>query len=217
MKGFKKKGFLVLILSVSLFSCNNSLTRNYVDLNKGEVLIVKNNDIRYTNTTVSITSDVVITYDVKRDYTLYRFSSDLYPNSDRYPDSVLYNGYYYYWTKEITTDKMVVGQSTTTVDKVYSYLPIGEDNLGLSVKTQTTTTTNYSFDSQWVSTPNVEISTHIISYFNSLSDIQKECPDLYNQLDLEKTQKQYISGKSTKSVTVNFQDYQSSYYYIEKV
>lgn len=211
MKGFKKKGFLVLILSVSLFSCNNSLTRNYVDLNKGEVLIVKNNDIRYTNTTVSITSDVVITYDVKRDYTLNRSSSDHYSNS------VLYNGYYYYWTKEITTDKMVVGQSTTTVDKVYSYLSIGEDNIGLSVKTQTTTTTNYSFDSQWISTPNVEISTHIISYFNSLSDIQKECPDLYNQLDLEKTQKQYISGKSTKSVTVNFQDYQSSYYYIEKV
>lgn len=79
MKGFKKKGFLVLILSVSLFSCNNSLTRNYVDLNKGEVLIVKNNDIRYTNTTVSITSDVVITYDVKRDYTLNRSSSDRYP------------------------------------------------------------------------------------------------------------------------------------------
>ena len=70
MKGFKKKGFLVSILSVSLFSCNNSLTRNYVDLNKGEVLIVKNNDIRYTNTTVSITNDVVITYDVKRNYTL---------------------------------------------------------------------------------------------------------------------------------------------------
>lgn len=142
MKGFKKKGFLVLILSASLFSCNNSLTRNYVDLNKGEVLIVKNNDIRYTNTTVSITSDVVITYDVKRDYTLNRSSSD------RYSNSVLYNGYYYYWTKEITTDKMVVGQSTTTVDKIYSYLSIGEDNLGLSVKTQTTTTTNYSFDSQ---------------------------------------------------------------------
>lgn len=210
MKGFKKKGFLVSILSVSLFSCNNSLTRNYVDLNKGEVLIVKNNDIRYTNTTVSITSDVVITYDVKRDYTLNK-------SYDRYPDSVLYNGYYYFWTKEITTDKMVVGQSTTTVDKIYSYLPIGEDNLGLSVKTQTTTTTNYSFDSQWISTPNVEISTHIISYFNSLSDIQKECPDLYNQVDLERTQRQYISGKSTKSVTVNFQDYQSSYYYIEKV
>lgn len=210
MKGFKKKGFLVLILSVSLFRCNNSLTRNYVDLNKGEVLIVKNNDIRYTNTTVSITSDVVITYDVKRDYTLNK-------SYDRYPDSVLYNGYYYFWTKEITTDKMVVGQSTTTVDKIYSYLPIGEDNLGLSVKTQTTTTTNYSFDSQWISTPNVEISTHIISYFNSLSDIQKECPDLYNQVDLEKSQKQYISGKPTKSVTVNFQDYQSSYYYIEKV
>lgn len=208
MKGFKKKGFLVLILSVSLFSCNNSLTRNYVDLNKGEVLIVKNNDIRYTNTTVSITSDVVITYDVKRDYTLNR-------SYDRYPDSVLYNGYYYFWTKEITTDKMVVGQSTTTVDKVYSYLPIGEDNIGLSVKTQTTTTTNYSFDSQWISTPNVEISTHIFD-FNSLVDIKEECPDLYNQLDLEKTQKQYISGKSTKSVTVNFQDYQSSYYYIEK-
>ena len=200
MKGFKKKGFLVLILSVSLFSCNNSLTRNYVDLNKGEVLIVKNNDIRYTNTTVSITNDVVITYDVKRDYTLNRSSSD------RYSNSVLYNGYYYYWTKEITTDKMIVGQSTTTVD-----------NIGLSVKTQTTTTTNYSFDSQWISTPNVEISTHIISYFNSLSDIKKECPDLYNQVDLEKTQKQYISGKPTKSVTVNFQDYQSSYYYIEKV
>lgn len=210
MKGFKKKGFLVLILSVSLFSCNNSLTRNYVDLNKGEVLIVKNNDIRYTNTTVSITSDVVITYDVKREYTLNRSSSD------RYSNSVLYNGYYYYWTKEITTDKMIVGQSTTTVDKIYSYLPIGEDNLGLSVKTQTTTTTNYSFDSQWVSTPNVEISTDIIPYFNSLSDIKEECPDLYNQVDLEKTQKQYISGKSTKSVTVNFQDYQSSYYYIEK-
>lgn len=208
MKGFKKKGFLVLILSVSLFSCNNSLTRNYVDLNKGEVLIVKNNDIRYTNTTVSITSDVVITYDVKRDYTLNR-------SYDCYPDSVLYNGYYYFWTKEITTDKMVVGQSTTTVDKVYSYLPIGEDNIGLSVKTQTTTTTNYSFDSQWISTPNVEISTHIFD-FNSLVDIKEECPDLYNQLDLEKTQKQYISGKPTKSVTVNFQDYQSSYYYIEK-
>lgn len=208
MKGFKKKGFLVLILSVSLFSCNNSLTRNYVDLNKGEVLIVKNNDIRYTNTTVSITNDVVITYDVKRDYTLNR-------SYDRYPDSVLYNGYYYFWTKEITTDKMVVGQSTTTVDKIYSYLSIGEDNIGLSVKTQTTTTTNYSFDSQWVSTPNVEISTHIFD-FNSLVDIKEECPDLYNQLDLEKTQKQYISGKSTKSVTVNFQDYQSSYYYIEK-
>lgn len=209
MKGFKKKGFLVLILSVSLFSCNNSLTRNYVDLNKGEVLIVKNNDIRYTNTTISITSDVVITYDVKRDYTLNK-------SYDRYPDSVLYNGYYYFWTKEITTDKMVVGQSTTTVDKVYSYLPIGEDNIGLSVKTQTTTTTNYSFDSQWISTPNVEISTHIFD-FNSLVDIKEECPDLYNQLDLERTQKQYISGKSTKSVTVNFQDYQSSYYYIEKV
>lgn len=208
MKGFKKKGFLVLILSVSLFSCNNSLTRNYVDLNKGEVLIVKNNDIRYTNTTVSITSDVVITYDVKRDYTLNR-------SYDRYLDSVLYNGYYYYWTKEITTDKMVVGQSTTTVDRVYSYLSIGEDNIGLSVKTQTTTTTNYSFDSQWISTPNVEISTHIFD-FNSLVDIKEECPDLYNQLDLEKTQKQYISGKPTKSVTVNFQDYQSSYYYIEK-
>lgn len=208
MKGFKKKGFLVLILSVSLFSCNNSLTRNYVDLNKGEVLIVKNNDIRYTNTTVSITSDVVITYDVKRDYTLNK-------SYDRYPDSVLYNGYYYFWTKEITTDKMVVGQSTTTVDKVYSYLPIGEDNIGLSVKTQTTTTTNYSFDSQWISTPNVEISTHIFD-FNSLVDIKEECPDLYNQLDLERTQKQYISGKPTKSVTVNFQDYQSSYYYIEK-
>lgn len=209
MKGFKKKGFLVLTLLVSLFSCNNSLTRNYVDLNKGEVLIVKNNDIRYTNTTVSITNDVVITYDVKRDYTLNR-------SYDRYPDSVLYNGYYYFWTKEITTDKMVVGQSTTTVDKVYSYLPIGEDNIGLSVKTQTTTTTNYSFDSQWISTPNVEISTHIFD-FNSLVDIKEECPDLYNQVDLEKTQKQYISGKSTKSVTVNFQDYQSSYYYIEKV
>lgn len=209
MKGFKKKGFLVLILSVSLFSCNNSLTRNYVDLNKGEVLIVKNNDIRYTNTTVSITSDVVITYDVKRDYTLNK-------SYDRYPDSVLYNGYYYFWTKEITTDKMVVGQSTTTVDKIYSYLSIGEDNIGLSVKTQTTTTTNYSFDSQWISTPNVEISTHIFD-FNSLVDIKEECPDLYNQLDLEKTQKQYISGKSTKSVTVNSQDYQSSYYYIEKV
>lgn len=209
MKGFKKKGFLVLILSVSLFSCNNSLTRNYVDLNKGEVLIVKNNDIRYTNTTVSITSDVVITYDVKRDYTLNR-------SYDRYPNSVLYNGYYYFWTKEITTDKMVVGQSTTTVDKIYSYLSIGEDNLGLSVKTQTTTTTNYSFDSQWISTPNVEISTHIFD-FNSLVDIKEECPDLYNQVDLEKTQKQYISGKPTKSVTVNFQDYQSSYYYIEKV
>lgn len=209
MKGFKKKGFLVLILSVSLFSCNNSLTRNYVDLNKGEVLIVKNNDIRYTNTTVSITNDVVITYDVKRDYTLNR-------SYDRYPDSVLYNGYYYFWTKEITTDKMVVGQSTTTVDKIYSYLSIGEDNIGLSVKTQTTTTTNYSFDSQWISTPNVEISTHIFD-FNSLVDIKEECPDLYNQLDLEKTQKQYISGKPTKSVTVNFQDYQSSYYYIEKV
>lgn len=208
MKGFKKKGFLVLTLSVSLFSCNNSLTRNYVDLNKGEVLIVKNNDIRYTNTTVSITSDVVITYDVKRDYTLNR-------SYDRYPDSVLYNGYYYFWTKEITTDKMVVGQSTTTVDKIYSYLSIGEDNIGLSVKTQTTTTTNYSFDSQWISTPNVEISTHIFD-FNSLVDIKEECPDLYNQLDLEKTQKQYISGKPTKSVTVNFQDYQSSYYYIEK-
>lgn len=178
MKGFKKKGFLVLILSVSLFSCNNSLTRNYVDLNKGEVLIVKNNDIRYTNTTVSITSDVVITYDVKRDYTLNR-------SYDRYLDSVLYNGYYYYWTKEITTDKMVVGQSTTTVDRVYSYLSIGEDNIGLSVKTQTTTTTNYSFDSQWISTPNVEISTHIFD-FNSLVDIKEECPDLYNQLDLEK-------------------------------
>lgn len=108
-----------------------------VDLNKGEVLIVKNNDIRYTNTTVSITNDVVITYDVKRDYTLNRSSSD------RYSNSVLYNGYYYYWTKEITTDKMLVGQSTTTVDRVYSYLSIGEDNLGLSVKTQTTTTTNY--------------------------------------------------------------------------
>ena len=209
MKGFKKKGFLVLILSVPLFSCNNSLTRNYVDLNKGEVLIVKNNDIRYTNTTVSITSDVVITYDVKRDYTLNK-------SYDRYPDSVLYNGYYYFWTKEITTDKMVVGQSTTTVDKVYSYLPIGEDNIGLSVKTQTTTTTNYSFDSQWISTPNVEISTHIFD-FNSLVDIKEECPDLYNQVDLERTQKQYISGKPTKSVTVNFQDYQSSYYYIEKV
>lgn len=209
MKGFKKKGFLVSILSMSLFSCNNSLTRNYVDLNKGEVLIVKNNDIRYTNTTVSITSDVVITYDVKRDYTLNK-------SYDRYPDSVLYNGYYYFWTKEITTDKMVVGQSTTTVDKIYSYLPIGEDNIGLSVKTQTTTTTNYSFDSQWISTPNVEISTHIFD-FNSLVDIKEECPDLYNQLDLERTQKQYISGKSTKSVTVNFQDYQSSYYYIEKV
>lgn len=208
MKGFKRKGFLVLILSMSLFSCNNSLTRNYVDLNKGEVLIVKNNDIRYTNTTVSITNDVVITYDVKRDYTLNR-------SYDRYPDSVLYNGYYYFWTKEITTDKMVVGQSTTTVDKVYSYLPIGEDNLGLSVKTQTTTTTNYSFDSQWISTPNVEISTHIFD-FNSLVDIKEECPDLYNQVDLERTQKQYISGKPTKSVTVNFQDYQSSYYYIEK-
>ncbi len=210
MKGFKKKGFLVLILSVSLFSCKNSLTRNYVDLNKGEVLIVKNNDIRYTNTTVSITSDVVITYDVKRDYTLNRSSSD------RYSNSVLYNGYYYYWTKEITTDKMVVGQSTTTVDKIYFYLPIGEDNLGLSVKTQTTTTTNYSFDSQWISTPNVKISTHIFD-FNSLVDIKEECPDLYNQVDLERTQKQYISGKPTKSVTVNFQDYQSSYYYIEKV
>ena len=208
MKGFKKKGFLISILSGSLFSCNNSLTRNYVDLNKGEVLIVKNNDIRYTNTTVSITNDVVITYDVKRDYTLNR-------SYDRYPDSVLYNGYYYFWTKEITTDKMVVGQSTTTVDKIYSYLSIGEDNIGLSVKTQTTTTTNYSFDSQWISTPNVEISTHIFD-FNSLVDIKEECPDLYNQLDLEKTQKQYISGKSTKSVTVNFQDYQSSYYYIEK-
>lgn len=208
MKGFKKKGFLILILSGSLFSCNNSLTRNYVDLNKGEVLIVKNNDIRYTNTTVSITNDVVITYDVKRDYTLNR-------SYDRYPDSVLYNGYYYFWTKEITTDKMVVGQSTTTVDKIYSYLSIGEDNIGLSVKTQTTTTTNYSFDSQWISTPNVEINTHIFD-FNSLVDIKEECPDLYNQLDLEKTQKQYISGKSTKSVTVNFQDYQSSYYYIEK-
>lgn len=209
MKGFKKKGFLVLILSMSLFSCNNSLTRNYVDLNKGEVLIVKNNDIRYTNTTVSITSDVVITYDVKRDYTLNK-------SYDRYPDSVLYNGYYYFWTKEITTDKMVVGQSTTTVDKIYSYLPIGEDNIGLSVKTQTTTTTNYSFDSQWISTPNVEISTHIFD-FNSLVDIKEECPDLYNQVDLERTQKQYISGKPTKSITVNFQDYQSSYYYIEKV
>lgn len=210
MKEFKKKGFLVLILSVSLFSCNNSLTRNYVDLNKDEVLIVKNNDIRYTNTTVSITNDVVITYDVKRDYTLNRSSSD------RYSNSVLYNGYYYYWTKEITTDKMVVGQSKTTVDKIYSYLPIGEDNLGLSVKTQTTTTTNYSFDSQWISTPNVEISTHIFD-FNSLVDIKEKCPDLYNQVDLERTQKQYISGKSTKSVSVNFQDYQSSYYYIEKV
>ena len=155
MKGFKRKGFLVLILSVSLFSCNNSLTRNYVDLNKGEVLIVKNNDIRYTNTTVSITSDVVITYDVQRDYTLNRSSSD------RYSNRVLYNGYYYYWTKEITTDKMIVGQSTTTIDRIYSYLSIGEDNLGLSVKTQTTTTTNYSFDSQWIYTPDVEISTHI--------------------------------------------------------
>lgn len=117
MKGFKKKGFLVLILSASLFSCNNSLTRNYVDLNKGEVLIVKNNDIRYTNTTVSITSDVVITYDVKRDYTLNRSSSD------RYSNSVLYNGYYYYWTKEITTDKMIVGQSTTKlIEYILTYL-----------------------------------------------------------------------------------------------
>lgn len=73
-----------------------------------------------------------------------------------------------------------------------------------------------AFDSQWISTPNVEISTHIFD-FNSLVDIKEECPDLYNQLDLERTQKQYISGKPTKSVTVNFQDYQSSYYYIEKV
>ena len=85
MKEFKKKGFLVLILSVSLFSCNNSLTRNYVDLNKDEVLIVKNNDIRYTNTTVSITSDVVITYDVKRDYTLNRNFQSLGMPSRRSP------------------------------------------------------------------------------------------------------------------------------------
>ena len=202
----KISAFILLgVTAFSLIGCNPKSGRTFIKLKDGKTLHV--GDLRvYKNHYVEDKQDSYVNYEAYVNYTLNR----TYSNSG--VNYVQYNNYYYYWTKNVTTDSKRLGAVTTKTDVTYSYMSYSKEE-NIVVRTRNEVTTEYNYKSGFKSFDRV-VNVNLNGYFSSNSDLQNLCAELYGQLDLSDQYRIYVSATKRTVVTTNFESY-NTYFFIE--
>ena len=209
------KKLLVFLLAVAMTLCfascssnggSSSSSNHLIALADNEVLNVGNNSfMNYedeTETVQTLTVTLSVTYTLNRSY------------YESYSDAVYYNGYYYYWTIENTTETQTLGKATTKNVYTYSYLPYGENEKVL-VKTTTARQTTYDYEGGWVEKP-ITVDTNLNGYFASFSKLESDCPDLAKTVKEAPTSKKYYVDVTTPDSTTSSKNFYDTYFYVEK-
>lgn len=208
---------LILPCSLLFISCgkndnnsNNNSTQNntinytkFTTLEQNQTLNI-GTTLSFKNNQSSKTENYYLEYLNKVTFVLCRSSYQIGT------ESVLYDGYYYYWDYETEFDNELVGTQTTTVTTTYSYLIYGE-NEHITVKSTTETAVTNDFNTKMISKA-FTTEYQLFGYFASITELATACPELVKQLPTTTTIKHLIpTPETTYSYTED--TYRNTYFY----
>jgi len=207
-----KKIAILLICLFSIFSfaaCGGGKeTEEFQKLELGQTLFVGNNNM-FKNYIDAEATKEYLSYEKSVTYTLNR------TNFNGGTSYVPYNGYYYYWSSPTTiTDQELLGIKTIYTSYKYSYLPYGQNNENIVVKTTITVETNFDFVGGFI-TKERECITKLNNYFESIDDMKAKCPDLLAKIDLEESKQYYVDTTLPAISSSSRQTFTSTYFYFE--
>ena len=204
-----KKLIVILLCLCSLFTfaaCGSN-TNKFVELADNQTLFIENN--MFKNYSETVTTSQFLTYEASAVYNLHRLTYSV-------TDSVLYEGYYYYWDKNVTTDELYLGTATTTYTCKYTYLEYGINKENIVVKSTLTKEISYDYEGGCFKTMPIVCAINMNGYFTSSFDTLKTtCLELAKKIDDSTSKKYYIDTTTPPEVTTNKQAYTSTYYYFE--
>ncbi len=202
---------LLLLLSVSmLFSCGRTTTtkNQLTALNDNELLYVDGRALPFVNASNKTETITNLSYTESVTYTLSRTAYSGYSNS------ILYDGYYYYWSTNENTVSEKIGTKTTETTTLYSYMPYAQD-ISVVVKAENFIKASYDYEGGWI-TKHADISYNLGSYFTDINDLKTKSLDLYNLINHETERKYYIDTKSNNEYISSSVNTYNGYFYIEK-
>ncbi len=181
--------------------------REFTELGKNQTLVVGRN--KYINTTDTTVEEKVLEYVSEQKYVLKRQSSNYSLPSNDY---VMYLGAYYYWTVDSVIEEEILGDETTTKTITYSYIEFAEKDENILVKKTVETSKTYSYASAYITKP-IKLEFELNGYFDSLSHLEEECPDLLKGINMNSTKKYYVDASSPTIKTFEYSQYTDTYYY----
>lgn len=190
---------------VMLFSCG-AAPNTFIDLENNKALVVSSSSTPFVNIETTDTTSRNLTYVRSVVYTLNRSSYSNVTNS------IEYQGYYYYWSTNETTDTDSLGDVTVKRAVKYSYLPLIESE-SIAVKSTTTTTTTFNFTGGEI-TKDVEVTYNLGGFFTDIEALKTASPDIYNMINHSTTRKYFVDTTvpETKSSSINSF---TGFYYLE--
>ena len=200
---------LTVIMIFTLVSCNSKKmeTKNkFTRLGDAEILTIGTTGTRFMNYEKETVTVKELTYTLAVTYTLHKATYD-------YGESVLYGGYYYYWTTSNQTETQELGKQTTKKTYIYEYLPYKE-NENVAVKTNVLTKVSFDYEGGWIE-KNVDVTTILNGYFDSFEALKLACPQIAELIDTKPTRKYYVDVTVPDNL-VSSEEFYDSYYYIEE-
>ncbi len=214
------KRILAALLLISVVICFSSCMSNNSSENKANQLIELpkdatlhiGNSVAITNTIHTTTEDVYLEYVSNVTYSLrrvYKYGSV----PDNYFQESAESRYYYYWDVSTTNEQMLLGQRTSTIENIYSYLPYA-DGESVMVKLTTKTSNSYTYTSAFIDkeiTYNIDLN----GYFSSIEDVKLALPDLANWAHVGNTSdRYYVNTDTSTKVASSTNTYTNTYYFI---
>lgn len=196
---------IILATTVMLFSCGGPVN-TFVDLKDNQALVVTSSSTPFVNLEDTDTSDYNLSYVKSVVYTLNR---SYYSSSN----GIEYEGYYYYWSTNETTDTEVLGTKTTKSAVKYSYIPLIESE-SIIVKATQTQSVTFSFTGGEI-TKDVAITYELGGYFTDIDALKTASEDIYNMINHSTTRKYYVDTTLPEQKYSNTNTY-NSFYYLEE-
>ena len=194
---------IILATAVMLFSCGGP-TNTFVELKDNQALFVGSSATPFVNIVNTETESYNLSYVKSVVYTLNR---SYYSTSG----GILYDGYYYYWSTNETTDTETLGTKTVKQSVKYSYIPLVESE-SIIVKTTTTQNTTFSFAGGEIS-KDVAITYELGGYFTDIEALKTASTDIYNMINHSTSRKYYVDTTLPEYKYSTTSTYNSFYYF----
>ena len=204
-----KKLLVVLLVLVAIFAftaCGND-TNSFTELSGNQTIFVGNSN-SFTNIHDEYTENQYLEYVAYRKYTLNRSTYDYNGNG------VLIGDYYYYWSIQNTYDDLYLGTKTTKTSIEYSYLPYGEEQCNILIKSIQTTSYEFSYESEIIET-SFDYSFELNNYFTSFTALKTASSELAALADISSKTKHYVDADEPVTTYRNVQTYTNTFYYFE--
>jgi len=197
---------LMFCLLFLIIGCSNkSNLREYVNLEKEQVLVLSSGE-RLANNTTTVESDSYLTKVITRTYNLNKSSYQTGTIGE-----VNYQNYWYRITVTQTTDQQLLGKKTETVDTDYAYL-IYTENESLSIKKNIVTKTTFDYKGGWLEIEYEKI-INLNTYFISETALYLAIPEFSTQIDSDNIEKYYVDVTNPNITATTYQQINTFYYF----